>query len=135
MAAINIIATRLLKTMPKELHTTYLIFINGEPIDIYFRNDEKRFDIEGTFNIRYQMIKKRIDKVHLLNSEERLTQPDKIAMVYLNQQDADEYVGFIKTLQQEKILNNDLEYLDLEELRVVQSLKALRVGINTQTES
>ncbi len=135
MAAINSIATRLLKTMPKELHTTYLIFINGEPIDIYFRNDEKRFDVEGTYNIRYQMIKKRIDKVHLLNSEERLTQPDKIAMVYLNQQDADEYVGFIKTLQDEKILNNDLEYLDLEELLGVQSLKALRVGITSQTES
>lgn len=135
MAAINSIATRLLKTMPKELHTTYLIFINGEPIDIYFRNDEKRFDVEGTYNIRYQMIKKRIDKVHLLNSEERLTQPDKIAMVYLNQQDADEYVGFIKTLQEEKILNNDLEYLDLEELQGVQSLKALRVGINSQTKS
>ncbi len=130
MAAIDKIANRLLKTMPNELHTTYLIFINGEPIDIYFRNDEKRFDVEGTYNIRYQMIKKRIDKVHLLNSEERLTQPGKIAFVYLNQADADEYTGYIKTLQDEKILSNDLEHLELEELQGVQNLKAMRVGIN-----
>jgi hypothetical protein len=70
--------------MPRRLYITQLIFINAEPIDIAFRNDEKRFDVDGAYNIRYQVIKKRIDKVRLKNSEERLTQPGKIALVYFN---------------------------------------------------
>ncbi len=115
--------------LPKELHITQLIFINGEPIDIYFRKDEKRFDVEGTYNIRYQMIKKRIDKVHLMNSDERLTQVGKIAMVYLNKKDAEGYHDYIHTLQKENLLNDDLEDLELEELQGVQGLRALRVGI------
>jgi len=121
--------------MPRQLHITELIFINGEPINIYFRKDEKRFDIEGTHSIRYQMVKKRIDKVNVLNTEERLTQVGKIAMVYLNKKDADEYVNYIHELQKENLLNNDLEYLELEELQGIQGIKALRVSITINDEA
>ena len=117
--------------MPRQLYITQLIFINTEPIDIGFRNDEKRFDVEGGYNIRYQVVKKRIDKVHLKDSTERLTQPGKIALVYFNKQEAEEYISYINFLQEQNILENDLEYLDLEELQGVSGLKALRVGIVT----
>ncbi|HEX5151047.1 MAG TPA: GAF domain-containing protein [Parafilimonas sp.] len=116
--------------MPRRLFITQLIFINAEPIDIAFRNDEKRFDVDGAYNIRYQVIKKRIDKVHLKDSEERLTQPGKIALVYFNKEDAEDYISYINFLQEQDVLENDLEYLDLEELQGVSGLKALRVGIN-----
>ena len=96
-----------------------------------FRKDEKRFDVEGAYNIRYQVVKKRIDKVHLKDSTERLTQPGKIALVYFNKQEAEEYISYINFLQEQNILENDLEYLDLEELQGVSGLKALRVGIVT----
>lgn len=129
MAKITKITNGLLPQLENKLTTTQLIFIHSTGIDISFRNDERRFDVEGAYNIRYQIIKKRIDKVHLLNSAERLTQPSKIALVYLNPKEAEEYVGYINFLQNKGILENDLEYLDLEELQGVSGLKALRVGV------
>ncbi|MEP7259268.1 MAG: hypothetical protein ABI687_12785 [Flavitalea sp.] len=44
--------------------------------------------------------------------------------------EADEYISYIHYLQNEKVLNNDLEYLELEELQGISGLKALRVGVN-----
>ncbi|RZM28520.1 MAG: GAF domain-containing protein, partial [Pedobacter sp.] len=109
------------------LETTQLIFVYDKPIDVSFRIDEQRFDVEGSYNIRYQMVKKRIDKAHIKHTTERLTQPGKISIVYFNNSEAKEYLGYIKKLQSQKLLNNDLEYLDIEELQGVEGLKALRV--------
>jgi len=132
MAAIAKITHGLLPKLSKPLETTQLIFIHSNTIDISFRNDERRFDAEGGYNIRYQVIKKRIDKVHIADTNERLTQPGKIALVYFNRRDADEYISHIQYLQEQGILLNDLEFLDLEELQGVAGLKALRVGINLE---
>lgn len=129
MAGIAKLSHALVPQMKVPLQTTQLIFIYSHTIDISFRNDERRFDVEGGYNIRYHVIKKRIDKVLVKQIGERLTQPGKIAMVYYNQKDADEYVSYINHLQEKKILANDLEWLDLEELQGVRGLKALRVGI------
>ena len=120
----------LLPRLSKKLQTTQLIFINTHTIDISFRNDERRFDVEGGYNVRYEMIKKRIDKVCLLNSTERLTQPGKIALIYFQQKDVEEYLAHIHYLQKKKLLLDDLEYLDLEPLQGVDGLKALRVGVH-----
>jgi hypothetical protein len=132
MAAIAKITHEMLPNLSKPLQTTQLIFIHSSTIDISFRNDERRFDAEGGYNIRYQVIKKRIDKVHIADTNERLTQPGKIALVYFNRRDADEYISHIQYLQEQQILLNDLEFLDLEELQGVAGLKALRVGINLE---
>ncbi|MFT3705872.1 MAG: GAF domain-containing protein [Agriterribacter sp.] len=130
MAAIVKRTHALKDTLARPVETTQLIFIHAHPIDIKFRNDEKRFDVEGTYNIRYHIIKKRIDKVRVRDTKDRLTQPGKIAMVYFNQKEADEYRSYIKYLQGDGVLKNDLEYLDLEDLQGVNGLKALRVGVN-----
>lgn len=119
----------LLPDLPVKLQTTQLIFIHKNTIDISFRSDEHRFDVEGAYNIRYEMIKKRIDKVHIKDSSERLTQPGKIALVYFQQKDIEEYLSFIEYLQSQHVLADDLEYLDLEPLQGVHGLKALRVGV------
>ena len=132
MAAISKLTNALLPTLPNPVKTTQLIFIHSQPIDILFRNDEKRFDVEGAYNIRYHIIKKRIDKVHLRDSDERLTQPGKIALVYFSDAEASEYISYIKYLQADGILKDDLEKLQLEELSGVTGLKALRVGVNLE---
>ncbi len=121
---------KLLDNMPAALQTTQLIFIHSQPIDISFRSDERRFDVEGAYNIRYEIIKKRIDKVLLHNSTERLTQPGKIALVYFTQAEAEEHIGYIKKLQAQNMLLPEIEMLDLEELQGVVGLKALRVSVN-----
>ncbi len=129
MAAISRLTHSLLPHLLYELHTTQLIFVHSRPIDISFRNDERRFDVEGAYNIRYHIIKKRIDKVHVRSTGERLTQVGKIALVYYNEKDALDYNGYILQLQATGFLLDDLEHLELEELQGVSGLKALRVGV------
>lgn len=129
MVAIAKITNGLQPQLEKKLETTQLIFIRSTAIDIGFRNDERRFDVEGSYNIRYQVIKKRIDKVHVKLTGERLTQPDKIALVYFNKREADEYLEYIKYLQSQSLLKKEVEFLDLEELQGVTGLKAIRVSV------
>lgn len=117
--------------LPIALETTQLVFVYGKLIDISFRLDEQRFDVEGSYNIRYQMVKKRIDKAHIRDTTERLTQPGKIAIVYFNNNEAKEYMGYITKLQDQKILTDVVEFLDVEELQGVEGLKALRVEVAT----
>jgi hypothetical protein len=130
MVEVSRLTHNLLEQMPAALQTTQLIFIHSMPIDISFRNDERRFDVEGAYNIRYEVIKKRIDKVTLLNSGERLTQPGKIAIVYFTEAEANEQLGYIKQLQTQNLLLPHVEMLELEELQGVVGLKALRVSVN-----
>lgn len=129
MAEVARLTNNMVNQLPAPLLTTQLIFIHSSQIDISFRNDERRFDVEGAYNIRYEVIKKRIDKVKLKDGKERLTQPGKIAMVYYNANEASEYITYIRYLQDQKILLDDLEELDLEELQGVSGLKALRIGV------
>jgi GAF domain-containing protein len=123
------ITQSLLPQMPVPLVTTQMIFVHSGPIDISFRNDERRFDVEGAYNIRYQIVKKRIDKANIRGTDQRLSQPGKIAIVYFNKQDAEEWLGYIRVLQEQGLLLQDLEYLELQELQGVAGLHGLRVGI------
>jgi hypothetical protein len=111
------------------LQTTQLLFIHPQTIDITFRKDERRFDVEGAYNIRYHIIKKRIDKVLIQDTQERLTQPGKIALVYFDDRDARSYLEIIQKLQEQNLLLNDMEELELESLQGVNGLKAIRVGV------
>lgn len=129
MAAVAKLTASLVPDMPVPLRTTQLIFVHNHTIDISFRADERKFDVEGAYNIRYQMIKKRIDKVRLRNSEERLTAPDKIVLIYFDNKDIEDYLPFIHYLQEKGTLNNDLEELELEDLQGLSGLRALRVGV------
>jgi hypothetical protein len=112
-----------------QLLTTQLIFVHSTAIDISFRKDERRFDVEGGYNIRYQVVKKRIDKVRIRDTGERLTQPGKIAIIYFNDKEAEEYEGYIRYLQEKGKLELGIERLELEDLQGVSGLRALRVGV------
>lgn len=112
------------------LQTTQLILAHSIPLTISFRRKERKFDVDGAYNIRYEIIKKRIDKVHLKNSEERLTQPGKIAIVYSQQKEMSEYLEYIAFLQHEKLLSDNIEHLELEDTQGISGLKALRVDVN-----
>lgn len=129
MAAIARLTRSLLQDMPVPLRTTQLIFVHDQPIDISFRADERRFDVEGGYNIRYQVIKKRIDKVHVRHTRERLTQPDTLAIIYFHRSDLDDYMPYLQYLQETGVFLPNIEELELEDLQGVIGLRALRVGI------
>ncbi|MGY3213106.1 GAF domain-containing protein [Mucilaginibacter sp. HD30] len=115
--------------LPYPLGVTSLILVFSTPIAIRFRMDEKHFDVDGAYNIRYEVIKKRIDKAHIKGSDERITKPGKITIVYSKAEEATEYKKYIKILQAEGILDTTVEHLEVEDLQAVSGLKALRVGV------
>ena len=132
-------AARLTNALSKKLtlplQTTQLILAHSIPLSISFRNKERKFDVDGAYNIRYEIVKKRIDKVHTLETGERLTQPGKIAIVYSQQKELNEYLEYIEFLQNENMIIGEVEYLDLEELQGISGLKGLRIEVNLEVEN
>ena len=116
------------KNMEQELRIASLVLVHSTPMAIKFRMDEKQFDVDGAYNIRYEIIKKRIDKAHIKGTNERLTTPDKLAIVYSQDKDATEYMKYINFLQSRNQLGK-IEFLELEDLQGVSGLKALRVEV------
>ena len=116
------------KTMKHKLDIASLVLVHSNPLAIKFRMDEKQFDVDGAYNIRYEIIKKRIDKAHIKGTDERLTCPGKLAIVYTQDDDAREYLKYISYLQSKNFLGK-VEKLDIEDLQGVLGLKALRVEL------
>jgi hypothetical protein len=115
--------------LPYPLDVTSLILVFSTPIAIRFRMDEKHFDVDGAYNIRYEVIKKRIDKAHIKNSTERITKQGKITIIYSKEEEAEEYTHYISILQDAGILESHIEHFEVEELQGVAGLKALRVAV------
>ncbi len=115
------------------LETAHLILVQDTPVTIRFRPDERRFDVDGAYDIRHEIVKKRIDKAMVKGGKERLTQPGKIAIVYSHRREMFEYLKYIDYLQTEGYLDKTVERLDLQDLQGVSGLRALRVTVNMDT--
>lgn len=114
--------------LPLPLNITSLILAHSNPLAIRFRMDEKRFDVDGAYNIRYEILKKRIDKAYIKDTTERLTQPGKLAIVYSQDWEAEEYLQYLTYLQSIHYLDDHIERLELQDLQGTAGLQALRVG-------
>ena len=117
-------------SLPVPLETTHLILAQDSPLSIFFSPDERHFEVEGAYDIRHEIIKKRIDKALIKGSAERLTHPGKIAIVYSQRQERTEYLEYIDYLQSAGYLQAETEEVDLEELQGAQGLKALRIQVD-----
>jgi len=124
---------RLKHILPYHLGVTSLILVFSAPIAIRFRMDEKHFDVDGAYNIRYEVIKKRIDKAYIKGTHERITSEGAITIVYSKAEEEAEYSRYIRILQTAGILTYKVEHLDVEDLQAVSGLKALRVGVAYET--
>ncbi|MEZ4803574.1 MAG: GAF domain-containing protein [Gelidibacter sp.] len=117
------------KNYPIALDVVSMILVFNQPLSIHFRMDEKQFDVDGTYNARYEVVKKRVDKAFIKGTTERVTAKGKIAIVYSQKSDEEEYLKYIKFLQSKKILDHQIELVELEDLQGVTGLKAIRVSI------
>jgi len=117
--------------LPHQLEITSLILVFATPISIRFKMDEKQFDIDGSYNVRYEITKKRIDKAKIKGSTERITQKGKLVVVYSHAHEEVEYMGYFNLLQHKGLLNGDIEKFDVEDLYGLIGLKAIRVGFKT----
>lgn len=112
------------------LEIASLILVHSNPMTIKFSMEEKRFDVEGSYNVRYEILKKRIDKAYIKGTSERLAQPGKIAIVYSQDREAQEYANYLEYLQYINYIGPNIEWLDLNDMQGVTGLRALRVELN-----
>ncbi len=115
--------------LPVQLDVSSLVLVYSTALSIRFRMDEKQFDVDGTYNARYEIIKKRIDKSYVKGTKERLTQKGKMAIVYSQKKDEQEYLRYIAFLKSKGYFTNNIEILELEGLQGVTGLKAIRAEI------
>lgn len=120
---------QLKSSLPYELDVTSLILVFSSPISVRFRMDEKRFDVDGTYNARYEVVKKRIDKANIKGTTERITEKEKITIVYSHNNEETEYLNYIKFLQFKKLLEPTIEQFEVEELQGVSGLRGIRVKV------
>ena len=111
-----------------------LILVNHAPLSIRFRYDEKRFDVDGAYDIRHEIIKSRIDKATVRGTSQRLTQPGRLAVVFSNMAEERETRRHLNFLRARGYLTEEIERLELEDLPGVRGLKALRAGVNLETQ-
>lgn len=114
---------------PVALDVASMILVFNQPLSISFRMDEKQFDVDGTYNARYEIVKKRVDKAFIKGTNERVTQKGKISIVYSQKEDEKEYLRYIKFLQSKKYLDDDVEIVELQDLQAVTGLRAIRVSV------
>lgn len=112
------------------MDVTELLFVYDTPLGIQFRMDEKRFDIDGVYNTRYEIIKKRLDKACIKGTDERIVQPKKITIAFASSYDINDYMSYIDYAQQLGLLLNDVEQFDIQELQSVSGLVGIRVSVN-----
>ena len=96
------------------LVTTHLVLAHHSPLSIRFRFDERRFDVDGAYNVRYEVIKKRIDKALVHETGERVTQPRKLAIVYSQPAEAVEYRTYLEYLGARGYVTGEIEDLALD---------------------
>ena len=115
--------------LPVKLDVASLMLVYSTSLAIRFRMDEKRFDVDGTYNARYEIIKKRIDKALIKGTRERLTQKGKLSIVYSQKKDEREYLRYIHFLKAKGYFTDKIEILELQGLQGVSGLKAIRAEI------
>ncbi|WP_025742107.1 cell surface protein [Aquimarina pacifica] len=117
------------RELPVALDVASMVLVFNASLSVRFRMDEKRFDVDGTYNARYEVVKKRVDKSKIKGTDQRITEKGKLVIVYSQRSDEEEYIKYINFLQSKNYLEDEIEILELEDLQGVTGLKALRVNI------
>jgi GAF domain-containing protein len=109
-----------------------LILAYCTPITLKFRHDEKRLEVDGAYNVRYEVLKKRIDKAVIAGSHERVTQPGHIAIMYTRDEEASLYEKHLAYLVKKNMIEPVWEKLVLDPLPGVDGLRALRIKVKSE---
>ena len=126
---------KLSRKLTHPLDVASMILVFNTSLSVRFRMDEKRFDVDGTYNARYEVVKKRVDKAYIKGTQQRVTQAGKIAIVYSQKEDEKEYLGYVRFLQAKKYLGESIEIVELEDLQAVTGLKAILVEVLYKTKA
>ena len=118
------------------LQVTHLVLVQDIYIDIFHdEQTEKLFDVRGTRDTRYEIVKKRIDKAMDAQTHTRITQPGMLTVVYSTEDEWTEYRQYLRYLVREGWVDSKIETGLVEPLQGVTGLKFARVSILSTPEN
>ena len=120
-------------TYDTDMTITHLVLVQGFTVDIcHDDTTERLFDVRGTRDTRYEIVKKRIDKARDGETGDRITQPGMLTVVYSTNEEWQEYQRYLRYLHREGIVDSDIEQGIVEPLQGVSGLKFARVRVNPE---
>lgn len=109
---------------------THLVLVQDSTVDItHDENTERLFDVRGTRDTRYEIVKKRIDKAVDAETRTRITQPGCLTVVYSTEEEWQEYQEYLRYLHREGWVSDEIESGAVEPLQGVTGLKFVRVRV------
>lgn len=109
---------------------THLVLVQAVTVDIvHDETTERLFDVRGTRDTRYEIVKKRIDKACDAATGERITQPGMLTVVYSTSEEWREYQQYLGYLSREGEVGEAQEEGQVEPMQGVSGLKFLRVQV------
>jgi hypothetical protein len=120
-------------TYNTDMTITHLVLVQGFTVDIcHDETSERLFDVRGTRDTRYEIVKKRIDKARDAEKGDRITQPGMLTVVYSTREEWQEYERYLRYLHREGIVEAQVEQGTVEPLQGVSGLKFARVRVNPE---
>ncbi|MGK7929138.1 MAG: GAF domain-containing protein [Spirulina sp.] len=112
------------------LGVSHLVLVQDTTVDIFHdEHTEKVFDVMGTKDTRYEIVKKRIDKGVDAKNGTRITQPGMLTIAYSTEGEWSEYHQYLRYLVREGWIDSQIESGAIEPLPGVTGLKFARVKI------
>lgn len=113
-----------------QMELTHLVLVQDISLDIFHdEKTERLFDVGGTRDTRYEIVKKRIDKGVDERSRERITQPGMLTLVYSTNKEWEEYQKYLCYLVREGWVEPKIQSGNVEPLQGVTGLKFARVRV------
>ncbi|MEB3290285.1 MAG: GAF domain-containing protein [Leptolyngbya sp.] len=118
------------ETHQTNMGITHLVLVQMVTVDIvHDETTERLFDVRGTRDTRYEIVKKRIDKARDVVTQDRITQPGRLTIVYSTTEEWEEYQQYLRYLHREGFVGNAIEEGHVEPLQGVSGLKFARVEV------
>ncbi|MDJ1181946.1 hypothetical protein [Roseofilum casamattae] len=112
------------------LQLTHLVLVQDFTIDIvHDENTEKIFDVQGSRDTRYEIVKKRIDKGVDEETGDRITAPGMLTIVYSTDEEWKEYAAYLEYLQREGWISDQIIAGAVAPLQGVDGLRYARVEV------
>jgi hypothetical protein len=112
------------------MQVTHLVLVQDAAIDIFHdETTERMFDVRGSRDTRYEIVKKRIDKAIDEETGARITQPGMLTLVFCTEDEWAEYQQYFRYLMREGWVDEHIERGTVQPLQGVTGLKYARIRI------
>lgn len=113
-----------------QMQVTHLVLVQDATVDIFHdEQTESLFDVRGTRDTRYEIVKKRIDKAIDAQTQTRITQPGMLTLVYSTEAEWAQYQEYLRYLTREGWVDTEIECGMVEQLQGVSGLRFARVRV------